>query len=190
MYNDRERVFQGTGTWSMQPQALFERLRRMSGTSTPTLEGTQPTKDPPPSLWAEPDRTPNAVIAVPTRGETESEFVASLVVDRDHPYFFDHPCDHVPGMLLLEGCGQLARSAATQASRSAAAQLYSCDVNFVQFVELDVPTTLTARVSPADIDGESVVHMTATVIISQHGLAAGTATMCLKLGGTALGPAE
>ncbi|MFJ3956743.1 ScbA/BarX family gamma-butyrolactone biosynthesis protein [Arthrobacter sp. NPDC090010] len=32
-----------------------------------------------------------------------------LVVDTSHPIFFDHPLDHVPGMLLLEAIRQAAR---------------------------------------------------------------------------------
>lgn len=34
--------------------------------------------------------------------------LATLHVDEGHPYFFDHPLDHVPGILLLEGVLQLA----------------------------------------------------------------------------------
>lgn len=30
----------------------------------------------------------------------------SLVLDTSHPYLFDHPLDHVPGMVLLEGARQ------------------------------------------------------------------------------------
>lgn len=33
---------------------------------------------------------------------------AQLTVDRQHPFFFDHPHDHIPGLLLLEGGHQLA----------------------------------------------------------------------------------
>lgn len=32
---------------------------------------------------------------------------AQLVVNEAHPYFFDHPLDHIPGILLLEGVLQL-----------------------------------------------------------------------------------
>ncbi|TME33294.1 MAG: hypothetical protein E6I75_15685 [Chloroflexi bacterium] len=33
---------------------------------------------------------------------------ADLIVDEAHSYFFDHPLDHVPGILLIEGALQLA----------------------------------------------------------------------------------
>ncbi|WP_269584449.1 AfsA-related hotdog domain-containing protein [Roseibium sp. Sym1] len=41
---------------------------------------------------------------------TDRRLTAELVVDRQHPFFFDHPLDHVPGLLLLEGATQLAQS--------------------------------------------------------------------------------
>lgn len=37
----------------------------------------------------------------------EERASAILQVDENHPYFFDHPLDHVPGILLLEGVSQL-----------------------------------------------------------------------------------
>lgn len=35
---------------------------------------------------------------------------ADLIVDQTHPFFYDHPLDHVPGILLIEGALQLARA--------------------------------------------------------------------------------
>lgn len=32
---------------------------------------------------------------------------AEIVLDETHPYFFDHPLDHIPGILILEGALQL-----------------------------------------------------------------------------------
>jgi len=32
---------------------------------------------------------------------------AELVVDESHSYFFDHPLDHVPGILMIHGCEEL-----------------------------------------------------------------------------------
>ncbi|UCJ07853.1 hypothetical protein KTO58_01355 [Chitinophaga pendula] len=37
----------------------------------------------------------------------EQRATAILQVNEEHPYFFDHPLDHVPGILLLEGTSQL-----------------------------------------------------------------------------------
>ena len=38
---------------------------------------------------------------------TSQSLHAQLVVNEAHPYFFDHPLDHIPGILLLEGVLQL-----------------------------------------------------------------------------------
>ncbi|SFR40185.1 AfsA-related hotdog domain-containing protein [Litoreibacter janthinus] len=42
--------------------------------------------------------------------------VARLIVDKTHPFFFDHPLDHVPGLLLLEGAVQAAQARVTAPS--------------------------------------------------------------------------
>lgn len=44
----------------------------------------------------------------------DEEGVSRLIVDKTHPFFFDHPLDHVPGLLLLEGAVQVAQSQATE----------------------------------------------------------------------------
>ncbi|MCT9075567.1 ScbA/BarX family gamma-butyrolactone biosynthesis protein [Streptomyces fulvoviolaceus] len=60
-----------------------------------------------------------------------------LRVDTAHPVFFDHPLDHVPGMLLLEAVRQAVR-ARSGGRRSAV----SFRTAFVQYAELDRPTWL------------------------------------------------
>lgn len=65
---------------------------------------------------------------------------AELIVDRDHPFFFDHPLDHVPGLLLLEGAVQLAQEHAEQPSFVSAV-----NARFEKFALFDREITLTAR---------------------------------------------
>jgi hypothetical protein len=48
----------------------------------------------------------------PAAGERAYE--ASLIVEPDDPTFFDHPLDHVPGLLLLEGVRQVAVAGACE----------------------------------------------------------------------------
>ena len=47
------------------------------------------------------------VIGPVTRTATQRIYTALLRVPEEHPYFFDHPLDHIPGILLLEGILQL-----------------------------------------------------------------------------------
>jgi 3-hydroxymyristoyl/3-hydroxydecanoyl-(acyl carrier protein) dehydratase len=119
------------------------------------------------------------VISRPEYADGPARFVSSLIVDFRHPYFFDHPCDHVPGMLLLEGCAQAALAAfaeATSVPRWASA-IGAYDVDFGQFVECGLQTTLTAHVNAAQSEDGGVLQSTVAVTISQAGVVAGTATM-------------
>ncbi|CAI8931014.1 Polyketide synthase [Pseudomonas brassicacearum] len=59
---------------------------------------------------------------------------AQLVVDEAHPYFFDHPLDHVPGILLLEGVLQLIELAMPPLS-GRVAYIKSLTIKFQQYVQ-------------------------------------------------------
>lgn len=155
-----EPVFRGTGAWTVQPAALFQRLRRTSsiGSMRAMLDG--PRHQP----------ASNVVIAPPPHGADRTSFTTSLIVDYTHPYFFDHPCDHIPGMLLLEGCAQLALAAFAEATSVSPARsaVSAYKMNFLQFVECGRPTTLAAQVNAED-DVE--------IVISQPDVVCGTTTM-------------
>ncbi|MFJ4330604.1 MULTISPECIES: ScbA/BarX family gamma-butyrolactone biosynthesis protein [unclassified Streptomyces] len=80
-----------------------------------------------------------------------------LRVDTCHPTFFDHPLDHVPGMLTLEAVRQAALAAV---GGDGAALLTGIDVTFGRYVEFDTPCWVTAHPSQAGspdsfaVDGE------------------------------------
>ncbi|MEU5100295.1 ScbA/BarX family gamma-butyrolactone biosynthesis protein [Streptomyces sp. NPDC020996] len=63
-----------------------------------------------------------------------------LRVDTAHPVFFDHPLDHIPGMLLLEAAGQAAR-VCTAGRRSPV----SFHAFFRRYAELDRPVWVEVR---------------------------------------------
>jgi hypothetical protein len=44
--------------------------------------------------------------ALPRTEDGFDRFVAPLVIDSRHPFFFEHPLDHVPGLMLIEGTRQ------------------------------------------------------------------------------------
>jgi 2-oxo-3-(phosphooxy)propyl 3-oxoalkanoate synthase len=67
-----------------------------------------------------------------------------LRVDQGHPVMFDHPVDHVPGMVLLEAFRQAALVAARRRA-GRRASLIGLRTEFARFCELDVPTRITAR---------------------------------------------
>jgi hypothetical protein len=78
-----------------------------------------------------------------------------LRVDTKHPVLFDHPVDHVPGMVLLE------------AARQAAAAFvgYPClpvgiTGEFTRYAELDAPCLVEVCSLPEDADGRDRVLVT------------------------------
>lgn len=76
-----------------------------------------------------------------------------LRVDTAHPVFFDHPLDHIPGMLLLEAARQAARAHGGE-SGSALASFHAA---FHQYAELDRPVWM--EVSGGDDTDVQVVAL-------------------------------
>lgn len=169
-------VFAGRGTWNIQPAALFRRLRR--GTAVATA---------PDAVQRRTAALSNRAI-FPLETHTDGTIGSSLIVDTTHPFFFDHACDHVPGMLLLEGCAQLALRACAGSElvpagddRSHRMVIVAYEVNFTQFVEYDLPTTLTAR--PISEGTAVSVVPTMEIAIVQQDVVTGTVRMRVGLPG-------
>jgi hypothetical protein len=98
--------------------------------------------------------------------------VRHLRVDPSHPALFDHPLDHVPGMLLLES----ARQAALAASFPESVLPVALDIKFLRYTELDQPCAVsTARGETGD-DGRTPIEVTAT----QEGEAVFTSTVIVQ----------
>jgi hypothetical protein len=85
---------------------------------------------------------------------------AQLRVDLTHPVFFDHPVDHVPGLLLLEA----ARQAAYAHARPRRAVLAGMDCVFVRFAELDSRCAVTCDPLPGDAASPPVGTSLVTVV--------------------------
>ncbi|MGW0537936.1 ScbA/BarX family gamma-butyrolactone biosynthesis protein [Streptomyces sp. NPDC003032] len=69
-----------------------------------------------------------------------------LRVDTRHPILFDHPVDHVPGMVLVEAARQATTAVLRQASPSAASFLpVRLSSEFQRYAELDSPCVIEAR---------------------------------------------
>ncbi|MFF3751684.1 ScbA/BarX family gamma-butyrolactone biosynthesis protein [Streptomyces sp. NPDC002018] len=79
-----------------------------------------------------------------------------LRVDTGHPVLFDHPVDHIPGMVLLEA----ARQAANSALRGGVRVLTGFTAEFPRFAELDVPCRIGVRRLPEEFHGMSSVLVT------------------------------
>lgn len=75
-----------------------------------------------------------------------------LRVDTGHPVLFDHPLDHVPGVLLLEAAAQAVRVGTNGRSLTPV----SFGMAFHRYAELDTPTWIQAMSATPSGDGTSV----------------------------------
>lgn len=96
---------------------------------------------------------------------------AQLRTDLSHPVLFDHPADHVPGMLLLEAARQSAHAAAHPLPGLAT----GLDAVFTQYVEFDAPCWIDR--TPAADRGDT--HQLVRVRALQNDTPAFTATVAL-----------
>jgi hypothetical protein len=134
----------GCGSMLFLPRATYRRLRaqarvRSAGGLVPVPDAAVD-----PAAVGRRDAR-NVVLASPRRGDAPGSIVSDLIVDQGHPCLFDHPLDHVPGMLLMEACRQGALIAATQASgRPPEALVTGCAMRFESFAELDAVTRCVA----------------------------------------------
>ncbi|GEC07311.1 adhesin [Streptomyces spinoverrucosus] len=82
----------------------------------------------------------DVVLGVPGGEAGNDRGVHLLRVDATHPVLFDHPVDHVPGMLVMEA----ARQAALARLGLPHGLLVGCDAAFHRYVELDLPCVVSA----------------------------------------------
>ncbi|MFJ7267393.1 ScbA/BarX family gamma-butyrolactone biosynthesis protein [Streptomyces sp. NPDC099050] len=139
--------------------SVYERLRGERGTVAPA---------------------PSAPIAPALVGRTCSRDVVlsagdsawQLRFDTTHPIFFDHPVDHVPGMVLIE--------AARQAAHAGAGLPHALPVHltsaFERYVEFDAPCWIEAEAGTPAPDGRVTVEVRG----SQNGRTAFTAAVTLQ----------
>lgn len=77
--------------------------------------------------------------------QEQKRYSADLVVDETHSYFFDHPLDHVPGLLLIEGLVQLLQVTAPDMGIETSDRgvfVREIDVLFTKWCEKDCPVLL------------------------------------------------
>jgi hypothetical protein len=178
-YDDQEQVLSAKGAWSLQTSAMFQRLRRLSQRSLRIESDNGSSRSIVSSCLS--NAEPNVVISTPEQRESESDFCACLIVDSTNLFFFDHPCDHVPGMLLIEGCAQLAARAAAQLARKDPKDLllYHSGLHFRRFVECNLPVQLRAQCGPAERGKDQLLHQKVDISISQQDTVLGTAVVSI-----------
>jgi 2-oxo-3-(phosphooxy)propyl 3-oxoalkanoate synthase len=122
----------GRGTLSWLTERTFGQLRARNGGRSAADPAEQPLVP----------MSPPAVIPMPCRyrDPTDALLVAGdrqpgrrrMLVPQDHPVYFDHPLDHVPGMLLIDAAWQ----AATATLPPGPSRLVECWMKCPSFTEL------------------------------------------------------
>ncbi len=84
----------------------------------------------------------------------------SLRFDLSHPVFFDHPVDHLPGMLIIEACRKTLESIDFVDNVTGGGDVISLDAIFHNFLELQTDTTISCMTRHASTVEEQVTLKT------------------------------
>ncbi|MBP2475909.1 hypothetical protein JOF53_004781 [Crossiella equi] len=168
LYRDGRRFGQGSGSMGTFPPAVYTRLRppRVPAQATAGL----PVPIDPVRVGR---RDPADVVL--SRGNAGNRWL--LRVDTRHPALFDHPVDHVPGMVVFEAMRQAVHALAGPG------YLASCQARTTRFVELD--ETAAGNVEVHALAASGGLFWTA---VEQHGKRAASAVWRLSGNGGQFGP--
>jgi hypothetical protein len=127
----------GTATlrYSTHPPAIYDRLRGPYADARDAFARAIPLTPPVPASLVGRGRERDVVLS-PTAEPRRWQ----LRVDTSHQVLFDHPHDHIPGMVLLEAACQ-----AAQAVTPRPVVPVEFDTTFTRYVEFDQPCHITAR---------------------------------------------
>ncbi len=82
--------------------------------------------------------------------QDHDEIVGQLALDPEHPFFFEHPLDHFPGLMLIEAGRQFGTMVAHQiydVPFDTAFILNGLTVDFTSFAEIGKPVFVNSTVS-------------------------------------------
>ncbi|MER6210849.1 ScbA/BarX family gamma-butyrolactone biosynthesis protein [Streptomyces sp. NPDC001642] len=133
------------------PPAVYQRLRGNRTHTTP-LALTAPTA--PQTVGR---TSPTDVVLTPT----PHPHTWQLRTDTRHPVLFDHPVDHIPGMVLLEAARQ-----ATTAHLGHPTLPLTLTTTFTNYAELDTPCHLQTHTTPTP--GHPAGHQTTHITCHQN----------------------
>lgn len=157
---DEAPIGRGTGWVRCLEPLLYKRIR--SRCPSATVQDQQPAPVPPAHVGVV--DADDVVL-----GQCQQPGQWPLRILTEHPVLFDHPLDHVPGMLVLEGMRQASRVALGWPN----AQLTSCDITFSRFIELGEPSMVRPTVRQRSTASASVLMV---LIQDVHAAAQGTVT--------------
>lgn len=123
------------------------RLQLRDGRPTPMSDQVDPAADDRLALPGLVGRSDPGNVVLADLAAGPAGATARLRVPSANPSMFDHPLDHVPGMVLLESARQLAQfsAATTRGLPIERTVLVGMRATHDQYAELDAPITLSAR---------------------------------------------
>ena len=129
--------------------ALAEVLDRLRAWDVETQAGKAPVMD---KSLVHKHRQENAFISRVERVDEDhpDDFIGQLFLYDDHPFFFEHPLDHYPGLMLVEAGRQLGTAVAHLiygVPRDSVFVLNEMTVDFTTFAELGKPVFVNSTVS-------------------------------------------
>jgi len=160
IHRDGQRAGTASATFTCASPAVYQRLRAPRiGAGTTPIPLTSPIA--PQHVGR---LSPTSVVLSPTPAADSWQ----LRVDTRHPVLFDHPVDHVPGMVLLEAARQ-----ATIAFLGRDCLPVGMTSEFTRYAELDAPCLIQVCALPACTEGTERVLVTGR----QNGTAVFTSTL-------------
>lgn len=91
------------------------------------------------------------------------DFIGQLYIDAEHPFFFEHPLDHVPGLMMVEAGRQLGTAVAHVAYGVPVGEtsfiLNGMEVDFTGFAELDQPVFVISEVTDKKYKRDALTEM-------------------------------
>ncbi len=103
---------------------------------------------------------------------SEKEYLAEMTQDSQHPYFYEHYLDHVPGLYVVEAVRQLA-TALCHLHRgvdfSHAFILNEVSVSFSHFIEIHVPAFIHLRITDETVRDNSIKLLEIEARVIQDG---------------------
>ncbi|MET9363216.1 ScbA/BarX family gamma-butyrolactone biosynthesis protein [Streptomyces sp. NPDC006632] len=137
--------------YSTHPGAIYNRLRGSYADARAAFG-----QAPPPGPAVAPERVGRDHARDVVLSPTDSPDRWQIRVDTGHSVLYDHPHDHIPGMVLLEAAGQAAR-----ASLPRPAVPLGFDTAFDRYVEFDAPCLLTTTRLGPELHGRPRVRVDA-----------------------------
>jgi hypothetical protein len=120
----------------------------------------------------------NVLIAAIRRRPGEEEWYdAEMTHDMDHPYFFEHPLDHIPAMMLVETGRQLGIAISHLFLGVPLGTMFatrSFDIRFTDFAETGTPVVISAKVTDKRYRREALIHLRMDGQFSQGGRSLGS----------------